>query len=408
MEGGDNHLHFYTNGFPFGSGEQFIVDEIPLLSKSFDKVTIYVSNKFGAVSPKNYELPSKFDIVRIDFDEYVPIRKVFLKALLLLLSDISVDKLRKNRSVKLFKKHFYYAIELCQRAHVLNRHFKTKGKKLCYTYWFDQWTNILSVYRRYYNRDIKIISRTHGFDVDKRQVSLKDYPLRNTILKHVDKIVSISEFGKSILLADYPKHKSKFDVNCLGVSNFGFSPVVGKESCQVVSCSSLIPLKQVNKIVDLLSGVRLNVHWTHFGDGKEREEIEKKCRERLKDNVSYELKGNVANTEILSFYKERTIDAFIHLSSLEGIPVALMEAGACGVPLFALNTGGVSEIVNDKTGVLLNEFDEQSIDKLEELLTKKAKEIRFRQGVKHFVEQNFNAKKNHKTFIENYLLPCVE
>jgi glycosyltransferase involved in cell wall biosynthesis len=45
---------------------------------------------------------------------------------------------------------------------------------------------------------------------------------------------------------------------------------------------------------------------------------------------------------------------FIHLSDSEGgVPLALQEAVSCGIPVLACSTGGVVEIVNQDTGVLV-------------------------------------------------------
>ncbi|MEM0449104.1 MAG: glycosyltransferase, partial [Methanomassiliicoccales archaeon] len=38
----------------------------------------------------------------------------------------------------------------------------------------------------------------------------------------------------------------------------------------------------------------------------------------------------------------------------EGIPVSIMEAHSFGIPAIAPNVGGISEIVNNENGVLMN------------------------------------------------------
>ena len=47
---------------------------------------------------------------------------------------------------------------------------------------------------------------------------------------------------------------------------------------------------------------------------------------------------------------------FIHLSESEGgVPVAIQEAQAHGIPVIGTRIGGIPEIVNKDVGVLLNE-----------------------------------------------------
>ena len=59
------------------------------------------------------------------------------------------------------------------------------------------------------------------------------------------------------------------------------------------------------------------------------------------------------NFEILDFYKNNYIDLFINLSYSEGIPVSIMEAMSYSIPTLATNVGGVSELVNEDNGVLV-------------------------------------------------------
>ena len=45
---------------------------------------------------------------------------------------------------------------------------------------------------------------------------------------------------------------------------------------------------------------------------------------------------------------------FINVSESEGVPVSIMEALSCGLPIIATNVGGVSEIVDAHVGVLID------------------------------------------------------
>jgi glycosyltransferase involved in cell wall biosynthesis len=51
-------------------------------------------------------------------------------------------------------------------------------------------------------------------------------------------------------------------------------------------------------------------------------------------------------------------DVFILPSFAEGVPVSLMEAMACGVPVIATHVGGIAELIgHDETGLLVPASD---------------------------------------------------
>lgn len=66
------------------------------------------------------------------------------------------------------------------------------------------------------------------------------------------------------------------------------------------------------------------------------------------------------------------LDVFVLTSLWEGLPIAVLEAMAAGLPVIATDTGGVSEVVLDgKTGYLVKPHDIRALQKsLEELLMK--------------------------------------
>ena len=74
----------------------------------------------------------------------------------------------------------------------------------------------------------------------------------------------------------------------------------------------------------------------------------------LPKNIVCDFWGMVPNHQILEYYKTNPVDMFINVSSIEGIPVSIMEAQSCGIPVIATTVGGTPEIVSSGNGVLLN------------------------------------------------------
>ena len=62
------------------------------------------------------------------------------------------------------------------------------------------------------------------------------------------------------------------------------------------------------------------------------DEIKKMAKDKLRDNIQYEFKGNVSNTELMKQYQNKNYYVFVNVSSSEGIPVSIMEATSFGIP----------------------------------------------------------------------------
>lgn len=52
------------------------------------------------------------------------------------------------------------------------------------------------------------------------------------------------------------------------------------------------------------------------------------------------------------------VSVFLYTTSSDGIPIVLLEAAACGLPLVAPAVGGITEFVTDQTGWLIENFDD--------------------------------------------------
>ena len=274
-----------------------------------------------------------------------------------------------------------------------------KNETVFYDYWFQNSTLALSLLK-YKGYIYSFVSRGHGYDIYDERMPSTGIRFRKWIIKQVDKVFIISNFGANYFRSKISKEfQEKIIVSRLGVYDPMLEHVaIDNEVITVVSCSSLLPFKRVEKIPMLLSNFSCKIHWIHFGDGITKEEVLKNCL-KLPENVTFVLKGHVDNKEILTFYKLNTVDLLISLSTSEGIPVSMMEAISYGIPVFAVNVGGVSEIVIDnKTGKLVpEEYDDSKLFKALQstILTNfDRKEIR------RFFKEKYNARNNYKGFIE--------
>jgi glycosyltransferase involved in cell wall biosynthesis len=98
---------------------------------------------------------------------------------------------------------------------------------------------------------------------------------------------------------------------------------------------------------------------TLLGDGPDREKLEALARQHgIADRVMF---AGYASPNVVAEHLRRT-DIFVLPSFFEGVPVSLMEAMACGVPVIATYVGGVAELVQDgETGQVVYPGDPVSL-----------------------------------------------
>jgi len=110
------------------------------------------------------------------------------------------------------------------------------------------------------------------------------------------------------------------------------------------------------------------------GDGALRSQLESFVHS-IGLHHSVKFLGTLRHDELLRIYKEVPISAAVLASTdlgrgvHEGIPVALMEAMAYGIPVVATSTGGTPELVKPGTGLLVPPADPLALaDALQKLL----------------------------------------
>jgi glycosyltransferase involved in cell wall biosynthesis len=105
----------------------------------------------------------------------------------------------------------------------------------------------------------------------------------------------------------------------------------------------------------LLGPEKYDFELTLVGDGTERKSLEELARQMgIADRVVF---AGFASQETVRDCLMQT-DVFILPSFAEGVPVSLMEAMACGVPVIATHVGGIAELIEPgATGLLVPASD---------------------------------------------------
>ena len=126
-----------------------------------------------------------------------------------------------------------------------------------------------------------------------------------------------------------------------------------------------------------------------LGEGEERDHLEKLVESLgLKEN--FYLMGFVENAS--SYLK--AFDVFTMTSIKEGHPYAILEAGLAELPVLASNIQGITDILDDKTGVLVEKENPDDIaEKLEGLFADKRKTAQLGRNLREKINKEFSFSK---------------
>ena len=247
----------------------------------------------------------------------------------------------------------------------------------------------------------RFISRAHGYDLYEERQPSHYFAFRNCLFNQLDKIYPISKDGEEYLCQKYPQLENKISVARLGTIKL-YDSINSQKTINrlvLVSCSNLVPLKRVNRIISALSHVRQPVFWYHFGDGEQRNELETQAK-RLPKNIKSCFMGRIPNDQVQKFYAENYIDVFVNVSETEGIPVSIMEAQSYGIPVVATDVGGTHEIIHDGLNGLLLKANFSDSELLSAINTISVNAETFRlESIKAW-NQMSNAELNYSRFFE--------
>jgi len=188
-------------------------------------------------------------------------------------------------------------------------------------------------------------------------------------VREADFVIAVSRYNREVLLDLCPDYgPDRIEVNRTGIllSQFPFRNRPPREEApiRILCVATLYPVKNhagLLRACGVLAGMGVDFRLDLVGgDPLEMEQgLRTLAREEgISDRVIFH--GMVDHTRILEYYDDA--DIFILASRVEGIPVALMEAMARGVPVVAPRITGVPELVLDGvTGLLVDPEDQEGI-----------------------------------------------
>ncbi|MEC1747889.1 glycosyltransferase [Schinkia azotoformans] len=408
-----SNLILLTNSFPYGNWEPYLETEVHYYD-DFDQILICSLQIRKEHKDKIRKLPSdKFKICPV---YYAP-RYVYLLNAITAFADKNLYKellklAKQHRlSLKRIVKLFVYISRSNYEARILLNYLKENGlynstdNGVIYSYRFE-YQPYVGLLIRQHLPNYRVVARGHRYDLYEESNSVSYIPLREILLRSLDKVIMIADDGKNYLSKKFPRFRDKIVVSRLGTIDYS----VKETNCpqgeiNLVSCSNVVSVKRIDLIVRALAEVKnVKVNWTHYGEGVLMDEVKELCSRTFPSNIHFNFRGFVANQKVLEEYAEKPYHLFLNVSESEGIPVSIMEVMSFGIPCIATDVGGTKEIVTDgRNGVLLDK--DFKPEELSEWICRFAKMSEkeyqhYRKNAREDWENKYSANKNYEEFVK--------
>lgn len=405
MKGKQKILFLFTKEFPYGQREQYIAEELPFLAAEFDAVKIMPTEYFGG-NAQTRALPANFEIIDLNKKSASTTEANKYGKGGILFSEFLHEKNKKRYLIE-FSRYRAILNHQCLLASVFEKELEPykEDQVFFYSYWLHNSCIMLGLLKKAGVIN-SYISRAHSIDLYHNdwplayEKGVKVLPFQYFKNLTCDAIYSISHAGELYSKKKYPQLAEKFHTAYLGVQDLGESVFKSDSVFTIVSCSGLSPNKRVNRIASIFIKLGFPARWIHFGDGEEMNQI-KETLKGLPEGMSVELKGHTSNQEVLQFYKGNSVNLFINLSRVEGIPVSIMESMSFGIPALGTRVFGTPEVIAENCGFLVNEdfTDTEVIGIIREFAKDPIKQTAFRKAARVHCMAHFNLKKNIPSFI---------
>jgi glycosyltransferase involved in cell wall biosynthesis len=214
------------------------------------------------------------------------------------------------------------------------------------------------------------------------------------------KVIGVSNQISEKLKRELPNSKVVCIHNCIALERIkAEKPVIETkkelgirfDSVIIGTVGRLVPVKGIEyllKSAKILGEKFPDLRLLIVGDGPAKNQLQELAK-KLGINSSVIFTGH--RDDVLNLVS--CLDVFVLPSLSEGIPMALLEAMAVGVPVVASNVGGIPEVLEDgKTGILIPARDEKIMANVcQNLLEHKETRELLAIKAKKVVEERFSA-----------------
>jgi len=233
----------------------------------------------------------------------------------------------------------------------------------------------------------------HGYDIHRKPP--EDFAARAAAARAV---ITVSEANAAYIAATFGVPRALLQVIPCGVDTEQFRPATpaARATPPVILCVARhVAVKNLGQLLAACAVLRrrgVPFRCVMIGDGPLHEEL-KAQRAALGLDHMVVMPGAAEQGEVLKWWQRASVGVLT--SQHEGMPVSLMEAAACGVPVVAPAVGGIPELVLDgETGLLTKPGNVESLaSALERLLCDERLRQRMGEAARHRAVEKFSVRR---------------
>lgn len=406
------HIVIGTGAFPFHPGEQFLEDEIEYWSDLGKNVRVRLMPAAAEGTPRAIPDDIRLELRAANTKKWMKIfasllsldlKSVPSEILLILKSGEKIPSRCAALGLSILRVGFYRS--------VLKRIIKDSSSiSLFYSYWNSEMAYAATSLKG--SGVSKVISRAHGNDLYEERRKSTYLPLKRYYAQRMDKVFVLADSARDYFERTYNVGREIVSVTPLGVPLKELTPRVPVDHVfSIVSVSYCVPVKRVEKIILAVKHLAPNckskkIRWTHIGSGPLLNRLKSMAEVELGEikNIEHQFLGNKDNSFVKDFYYQNDVTCFLNVSDSEGMPVSIMEAMAAGVPVVAPNVGGISELLDSESGLLLSK--DPSPELIGAVLRDNYEffnDIRVRTAARKRIDRKFNSRRNYISFVKNVM-----
>ena len=373
-------IAYVTAQTPFGPGEAFILEEMLAITELGVNLLIIPRNPSKEVFHKEGErlLGNTVRLPLLD-------KRIFFNFLKALLSKPHVWSIigtifHHSRTWKIAVKN----LAILPKAVFVADSLRNEGVEHIHAHWGSTTATMAW-----------IISELTGipWSITLHRWDIKENNMLEEKIRSAKFVRCISENGRDELLNTIGrKYENRVKVIHMGVRipDNRLEPKTHRDVLRIVTPANLLEVKGHKFLVEACSilierGVD-GFQCVFYGEGPLKGILADIVRDgNLAEHIK--LPGVIPHNELIEMYENHEIDIVV-LPSIttvngehEGIPVALMEAMAAGVPVISTTTGGIPELLDSGAGILVPPEDSEALADAIQLLMEDS-EMRSKVGAK--------------------------